>query len=343
MVRLGADARRRRRSAPRRSPTRCRRTRTRRSRRRRRSSSEIKLIDYDFAKYGSSAERKRLLSKWDKEVEAPAQVKLAPDVSVDGGAVTRADDRLVSLGWHRTIAVCRWYADGATRAGRRGWIGWLAPLGMTRSGGSATGGYRRFGAPASWTRCAALALPLALACWRCCWRSRSPDAAMARLLILAGAGGLALMLVQGFAVGLHGWSWPALAALFGRRRTEPGGMGYGALAAAVGLPRSCSATGSPQRGFCRGDRLRRRLRSALVVALDRGCSSSSRSSMMLASAVQDNEGVFAPASSSQLLRPLDLGPRLPRLEPALRRGVEHVFLAIAGRRSARPCSGSPSR
>jgi len=30
----------------------------------------IKVIDYDFAKYGSSAERKRLLSKWDKEVKA---------------------------------------------------------------------------------------------------------------------------------------------------------------------------------------------------------------------------------------------------------------------------------
>jgi iron(III) transport system substrate-binding protein len=30
--------------------------------------SEIKLIDYDTAKYGSTAERTRLLSKWDKEV-----------------------------------------------------------------------------------------------------------------------------------------------------------------------------------------------------------------------------------------------------------------------------------
>ena len=30
--------------------------------------SEIKLINYDFAKYGSSAERKRLLAKWDAEV-----------------------------------------------------------------------------------------------------------------------------------------------------------------------------------------------------------------------------------------------------------------------------------
>ena len=32
--------------------------------------SEIKLIDYDFAKYGSSAERTRLLAKWDAEVKS---------------------------------------------------------------------------------------------------------------------------------------------------------------------------------------------------------------------------------------------------------------------------------
>jgi iron(III) transport system substrate-binding protein len=31
--------------------------------------TEIKLIDFDFAKYGSSAERRRLLSKWDSEVK----------------------------------------------------------------------------------------------------------------------------------------------------------------------------------------------------------------------------------------------------------------------------------
>lgn len=32
--------------------------------------ADIKLIDYDFKKYGSSAERKRLLKRWDKEVKA---------------------------------------------------------------------------------------------------------------------------------------------------------------------------------------------------------------------------------------------------------------------------------
>ncbi|MDE2738159.1 MAG: ABC transporter substrate-binding protein, partial [Paracoccaceae bacterium] len=35
--------------------------------------SQIKLIDYDFRKYGSSAERKRLLQKWDEEVSVLPQ------------------------------------------------------------------------------------------------------------------------------------------------------------------------------------------------------------------------------------------------------------------------------
>jgi iron(III) transport system substrate-binding protein len=32
--------------------------------------SEIKLIDYDFAKYGASAERRRLLDRWEREVDS---------------------------------------------------------------------------------------------------------------------------------------------------------------------------------------------------------------------------------------------------------------------------------
>ena len=31
---------------------------------------QIQLIDYDFAKYGSSEERVRLLQKWDEEIAA---------------------------------------------------------------------------------------------------------------------------------------------------------------------------------------------------------------------------------------------------------------------------------
>ena len=35
--------------------------------------SAIKLIDYDFKKYGSSDERKRLLQKWDEDVSTLPQ------------------------------------------------------------------------------------------------------------------------------------------------------------------------------------------------------------------------------------------------------------------------------
>jgi iron(III) transport system substrate-binding protein len=31
--------------------------------------AKLKLIEYDFAKYGSSAERNRILSRWTKEVK----------------------------------------------------------------------------------------------------------------------------------------------------------------------------------------------------------------------------------------------------------------------------------
>ena len=33
-------------------------------------TADVKLIDYDFAKYGSATERKRILAKWDREVYA---------------------------------------------------------------------------------------------------------------------------------------------------------------------------------------------------------------------------------------------------------------------------------
>jgi iron(III) transport system substrate-binding protein len=31
------------------------------------------VIDYDFAKYGSSAERRRLLERWEKEINSLAR------------------------------------------------------------------------------------------------------------------------------------------------------------------------------------------------------------------------------------------------------------------------------
>jgi iron(III) transport system substrate-binding protein len=34
------------------------------------SLADVKVIDYDFAKYGSSETRKRLLERWEKEISA---------------------------------------------------------------------------------------------------------------------------------------------------------------------------------------------------------------------------------------------------------------------------------
>ena len=68
--RLGADAGRPedRRSTSR--STRSRPTATSRCRRRCRTLTTIKVIDYDFAKYGSRAERKRLLERWEREINS---------------------------------------------------------------------------------------------------------------------------------------------------------------------------------------------------------------------------------------------------------------------------------
>ncbi len=63
-------------------------------------------------------------------------------------------------------------------------------------------------------------------------RSRR-DPRAARLLIVAGAAGLAWMLLQGFAIGLRGWQWEWLAALFGPLDDRQFGMGYGAAFAAT--------------------------------------------------------------------------------------------------------------
>src|SRR6476661_3726003 len=73
-----------------------------------------------------------------------------------------------------------------------------------------------------------------------------------RVLVAAGAAGLALLLLQGFAIGLSGWRWSFLAAQFGEPGPRQGGMGYGAaLTAAAFLILVCQ--GLAARGFCRGD------------------------------------------------------------------------------------------
>ena len=90
-----------------------------------------------------------------------------------------------------------------------------------------------------------LLLPLALI-----GRDKS-DPIYAPLLILAGGGGLVLLLAQGFAIGLRGWQYPGLEALFGPVERQFG-MGYGALLVAAAFL-FLFTNGVAARGFVNGD------------------------------------------------------------------------------------------
>jgi iron(III) transport system permease protein len=68
-----------------------------------------------------------------------------------------------------------------------------------------------------------LLLPLAT------WGRERNDPAFAKIMLLAGAGGLGWLLIQGFAIGLNGWQADWLVSLFGPLETRQFGMGYGAL------------------------------------------------------------------------------------------------------------------
>jgi iron(III) transport system permease protein len=80
---------------------------------------------------------------------------------------------------------------------------------------------------------------------------RQNDAGAATVLILAGAFGIAWLAVEGFSIGIRGWSFAGLEALFGPVDPQPG-MGYGALFAGTALI-FILAIGLARRGIMRGD------------------------------------------------------------------------------------------
>jgi iron(III) transport system permease protein len=64
---------------------------------------------------------------------------------------------------------------------------------------------------------------------------RKSDPLFARVLLAAGAGGLAYLLLQAFAIGLRGWEFAFLEAIFGPLETRQFGLGYGALLVGAAL------------------------------------------------------------------------------------------------------------
>ncbi|QFU15577.1 ABC transporter permease [Microvirga thermotolerans] len=81
---------------------------------------------------------------------------------------------------------------------------------------------------------------------------RSDPASLSGWLTASGILGLGLVLLQGFSIGLDGWSFEVLRTLFGEPGPRQGGMGYGAaLTSTAFLIVLCH--GLAARGWCRGD------------------------------------------------------------------------------------------
>ena len=96
---------------------------------------------------------------------------------------------------------------------------------------------------------APITLPLVIAAWPLVRYGREQASGM---LAGAGIGGLALVVIQGFAIGLRGWNWSVLADLLGTEGPSQAGMGPGAgLVSTAFLMLLCQ--GLAGRGWCRGD------------------------------------------------------------------------------------------
>ncbi|KAB0266004.1 ABC transporter permease [Microvirga brassicacearum] len=111
-------------------------------------------------------------------------------------------------------------------------------------------------------------------------------------LVAAGVAGLALIVIQGFTIGLNGWTMDFLKAIFGEPGPRQEGMGYGAaLTATAFLIILCH--GLAARGWCRGDAF---VTSSIgvVIALI-AVFVFFPVSTILASAFGDDRGNFAPA------------------------------------------------
>jgi iron(III) transport system permease protein len=135
-----------------------------------------------------------------------------------------------------------------------------------------------------------LALPL-LAPLALIGRRRS-DPAFANILIAIGLAGLGYVLLQGFAIGLRGWQFETLEALFGPLDDRQFGMGYGSLLVSAAflflLTRGIAAKGAINGDvFVVGS-------IGLIIALV-AAFIFFPVTQILVSAAQDNDGSYAPA------------------------------------------------
>jgi iron(III) transport system permease protein len=173
-------------------------------------------------------------------------------------------------------AMLPWYIEGAP-AGALSWLP-VDPSGSGLAHGLSS---------APWLL--PLALPLLLTLWPI-FKARSFDEA-GPWLVAAGAIGLAYLALQGFAIGLRGWTVEALATATGGPGPSQAGLGVGAaLAAASFLMILCH--GLAGRGWCRGDTFVVSAIGAIVALI--AIFVFYPVATILLSAAQDNDGGFAP-------------------------------------------------
>ena len=176
--------------------------------------AEIKLINFDFAKYGSSAERKRLLVQVGQRGQEPAEIVVASLArpSMPPAAARRSDHAMPGsmLGWIG-------YADPALALAGSSELGRLRALPGTASASAPAATLVASGlspAQGSLVASADRWLPLLLhACARLV-RARIPRDG-GRLARRAGAARPRAIVLQGFTIGLNGWTLDILTALFG--------------------------------------------------------------------------------------------------------------------------------
>ncbi|HEX8666391.1 MAG TPA: iron ABC transporter permease [Beijerinckiaceae bacterium] len=118
----------------------------------------------------------------------------------------------------------------------------------------------------------------------------------ARAMILAGTLGLVWLVLEGFAIGLNGWTAPWLAKIFSAPGPRQGGMGFGAALTALSFLMLLSH-GLAARAWCRGDAFVVSA-IALVVALI-AVFVFFPVTTILASAFQDNAGNLSAAAFAE--------------------------------------------
>ena len=135
-----------------------------------------------------------------------------------------------------------------------------------------------------------LSIPFALAALPLIGQGRILDAG--RALTLAGIAGLAWFWLQGFAIDHKGWALPGLATIFGGTGPKQAAIGYGGFIVVLSYLMLLTH-GLAARGFCRGDAF-----TTSSIGLVLGLITLFvffPVSRILLSALQDNNGNFAPA------------------------------------------------